>query len=400
MHDTTADRATAGWGERVPLWLRAVLPLALLAMVVLAVIRFGPASLARDAFPPVEELTIQRLAFPRPGLIRASVVNGGPEPVTIAQVMVDQAYWVHNLNGPRTLERLARRDITLRYPWVAGEPVTLTLVTSTGLTFSHVTDVAVRTPTPDARYLLTFALIGIYVGVIPVFIGLLWLPFLRGIDRKWVDFFLALTIGLLVFLGVDALAESLETAVLVPSAFQGISLALLGFVGAPLIINAIGKLRHSGGQRTPLYVATLVALGIGLHNLGEGLAIGTAYASGAVALGAFLVIGFLLHNTTEGLGIVAPLGRERPTLTQLMLLGLLAGAPTIIGAWIGGFSYSPALTTLFFALGAGAVAQVVWELWKMFRKREPGEGLFSPLNTLGLLLGMVIMYATGILVPA
>ena len=389
-----------GWGARVPLWLRGVLPLALLALVVLAVVRFGPANLAREAFPPVEELTIERLSFPQPGLIRASVVNGGPEPVTIAQVMVDQAYWVHNLNGPRTIERLGRRDITIRYPWVTGEPVTLTLVTSTGLTFSHVTDVAVRSPAPDARYLLTFALIGIYVGVIPVFIGLLWLPFLRAIDRKWVDFFLALTIGLLVFLGVDALAESLETAALVPGAFQGISLSLLGLVGAPLIINAIGKLRHGNGGRTPLYVATLVALGIGLHNLGEGLAIGTAYASGAVALGAFLVIGFLLHNTTEGLGIVAPLGRERPTITQLALLGLLAGAPTIIGAWIGGFTYSPALTTLFFALGAGAVAQVVWELWKMFRKRDAAAGLFSPLNTAGLLLGMLIMYATGLLVPA
>lgn len=400
MHDTTAGRAMTGWGARVPLWLRGVLPLALLALVVLAVVRFGPANLAREAFPPVEELTIERLSFPQPGLIRASVVNGGPEPVTIAQVMVDQAYWVHNLNGPRTIERLGRRDITIRYPWVTGEPVTLTLVTSTGLTFSHVTDVAVRSPAPDARYLLTFALIGIYVGVIPVFIGLLWLPFLRGIDRKWVDFFLALTIGLLVFLGVDALAESLETAALVPGAFQGISLSLLGLVGAPLIINAIGKLRHGNGGRTPLYVATLVALGIGLHNLGEGLAIGTAYASGAVALGAFLVIGFLLHNTTEGLGIVAPLGRERPTISQLALLGLLAGAPTIIGAWIGGFTYSPALTTLFFALGAGAVAQVVWELWKMFRKRDAAAGLFSPLNTAGLLLGMLIMYATGLLVPA
>lgn len=400
MHDTTAGRAVTGWGARVPLWLRGVLPLALLALVVLAVTRFGPANFAREAFPPVEELTIERLSFPQPGLIRASVVNGGPEPVTIAQVMVDQAYWVHNLSGPRTIERLGRRDISIRYPWVTGEPVTLTLVTSTGLTFSHVTDVAVRTPAPDARYLLTFALIGIYVGVIPVFIGLLWLPFLRGIDRKWVDFFLALTIGLLVFLGVDALAESLETAGLVAGAFQGISLTLLGLVGAPLIINAIGKLRHGNDARTPLYVATLVALGIGLHNLGEGLAIGTAYASGAVALGAFLIIGFLLHNTTEGLGIVAPLGRERPTFTQLALLGLLAGAPTIIGAWIGGFTYSPALTTLFFALGAGAVAQVVWELWKMFRKRDAAAGLFSPLNSAGLLLGMLIMYATGLLVPA
>jgi zinc transporter ZupT len=382
------------------LWLKGLAPLVLVALLVAIVLRMGPAGIFQSAFPPVEELTIERVMIPGPGELRVSVVNGGPEPVTVAQVMVDDAIWSHEVLGGRTIERLERRVIRIPYPWVEGEPHHIALVTSTGLTFGHDVAVATQSPTVGPRYLWTFALLGIYVGVIPVFLGLLWLPFLRGIDRKWVDFFLALTIGLLVFLGVDAMAEALETASLVPSAFQGISLALLGVAGAPLIISAIGRLRHADGARTPLYVATLVALGIGLHNLGEGLAIGTAYASGAVALGAFLVIGFLLHNTTEGLGIVAPLGRERPTFTQLALLGLLAGAPTIIGAWIGGFTYSPALTTLFFALGAGAVIQVVWELWKLFQRRDTSAGLFSPLNTAGLLLGMLIMYATGLLVPA
>ena len=385
----------------VPLWLRALGPLVLLAIVVFAVVQFGPGRLLTSSFPPVEELTINRLSFPRPGLIEVDVVNGGPEPVTVSQVMVDEAFWSHRIDGDRTIERLAVRTISIPFPWVEGEPLAVTLVTSTGLTFTAEAEVVTRSPVVDATYLTTFALIGIYVGVVPVFIGLLWLPFLRGIDRKWIDFFLALTIGLLVFLGVDALAESIETAVLVPSAFQGLGLALLGFVGAPLLINLVGR----GGTRraephSALYVATLVALGIGLHNLGEGLAIGTAYASGEVALGAFLVIGFLLHNTTEGLGIVAPLSGERPSLGTLAALGLLAGVPTVFGAWIGGFSYSPTLITLFFALGAGAVLQVVIELWKLFRRRGEGAGLFSPLNSAGLLAGMLIMYLTGLVVPA
>jgi zinc transporter ZupT len=252
----------------------------------------------------------------------------------------------------------------------------------------------------NARYLTTFALLGIYVGVIPVFLGLLWLPFLRGIDRRWLDFFLSLTIGLLVFLGVDALAEALETAGQVPGAFQGLGLVMLGAIGTPLALAALsGWKKGTEGGRSPLYVATLIALGIGLHNLGEGLVIGASYTSGEIALGTFLVLGFLIHNTTEGLGIVAPIAHERPSLRQLVLLGALAGVPTVLGAWIGGFSYSPALTTLFFAIGVGAIVQVVYELWRLFAKRA-GTSLAAPLNAAGLVLGLVIMYTTGLFVAA
>ena len=192
----------------------------------------------------------------------------------------------------------------------------MTLVTSTGLTFSGEVAVATRSPAVDARYLGTFALLGVYAGVIPVFIGLLWLPFVRAVDRRWIDFFLSLTIGLLVFLGVDALEEAIETAALVPGAFQGLALVLLGVAGhARWCSRRSGEWRaRARGERSPLYVAGLIALGIGLHNLGEGLAIGTSYATGEIALGTFLVVGFLLHNTTEGLGIVTPLADERPRL--------------------------------------------------------------------------------------
>jgi ZIP family zinc transporter len=175
---------------------------------------------------------------------------------------------------------------------------------------------------------------------------------------------------------------------------------LIGAVGTLLILAAVGRWRAGGrGERSPLYVAGLIALGIGLHNLGEGLAIGTSYASGEIALGTFLVIGFLLHNTTEGLGIVAPLAQERPRPGALVLLGVLAGVPTVLGAWIGGFTYSPAWTAFFLAVGAGAIAQVVYELGRLFVRRS-GGGLSAPLNVAGLLAGMLIMYATGLLVPA
>jgi zinc transporter, ZIP family len=384
----------------VPLWFKGLAPLVLLAALVLAFLRFGPVGVFRAAFPPVEELTLERIRLPQQGLMEVSVVNGGPEAVTIAQVMVDDANWVHTVDGSRRVGRLERRIVRIPYPWVEGEPHTVTVVTNTGLTFS--TDVAVATQSPpvDGRYLGTFALLGVYAGVIPVFIGLLWLPFVRAVDRKWIDFFLSLTIGLLVFLGVDALEEALETSALVPGAYQGAALVLFGLLGTPLVIGALGEWRaRAKGGRTPLWVAGLIAFGIGLHNLGEGLAIGTSYATGEIALGTFLVIGFLLHNTTEGLGIVTPLAGERPRTGALVLLGALAGLPTVVGAWIGGFTYSPVWTTLFFAVGAGAIVFVVYELWRLFARRS-GGGLLAPLNAAGVLAGMLVMYVTGLLVTA
>jgi zinc transporter ZupT len=382
----------------LPAWLLGVGPLLLLAGLLFALFRFGPLGLFDEAFPPVEELTIERIWFPEEGVMKVAVVNGGPEAVTVAQVAVDDAVWSHELDGARIIGRLERRVITVPYPWVEGEPHEVVLITETGLTFDAGVDVATTAPAVGGRYLGAFALLGMYVGVLPVLLGLLWLPFLRRIERRWVDFFLALTVGLLVFLGVDALLEAFEVAGEVPDAFQGTGLLLMGALGTPLAVNALGRSRRNAdGTAAPFQLALLVAFAIGLHNLGEGLAIGGAYASGAIALGAFLVVGFLVHNTTEGLAIVAPLAREKISLTRLVALGLLAGVTTILGAWIGGFSRSPIAITLFLAIGAGAVAQVVIELTRFFGRRAEG-GLTAPLNAAGLLLGLAVMYLTGLLV--
>ncbi len=383
---------------RVPTWAKGIAPLVVLALLVAAFVRVGPIGVFQQAFPPVEELTVERITLPRAGEMRVRVVNGGPAEVTIAQVLVDDAAWTYTIDGDATLGRLARRNITIPYPWVRGEPHEVKLVSSTGLTFSGDVAVATETPAVSPRYVSTFALLGFYAGVIPVFLGLLWLPFLRALEPHWVDFFLSLTVGLLAFLGVEALAEALETAGRVPGAFQGLGLVLLGLLGAPLAIAALAR-RSAGraGSTHPAWrVATLIALGIGLHNLGEGLAIGASYASGEIALGTFLVIGFLIHNTTEGLGIVAPLATEPTRLAQLAALGALAGGPTVIGAWIGGFTVSPTWSTLFFAVGAGAIVQVVLELLRLFLRR-PGGRVLTPLNSAGLMAGLLLMYGTGLL---
>ena len=280
-----------------------------------------------------------------------------------------------------------------------GEPVIITLVTSTGLTFNHEVPVAIATPELGLRYLGIFGLIGLYVGVIPVAIGLLWYPFLRNLSKQWTHFALALTGGLLIFLAVDSLHEALENAARVAGSLQGVPLVLLGVVGTLLSLEAVAgsRRRATEGADARRTVAFLVALGIGLHNLGEGLAIGAAYAVGEAALGAFLVVGFMLHNVTEGLGIVAPVARDRPSLQTLAALGAVAGLPTILGAWLGGVAFSPLLATLSFSIGAGAILQVVGVLYRVVRREADGP-LWQPLNAFGVVGGLLIMYGTGLLV--
>ncbi|MBI4512890.1 MAG: metal transporter [Gemmatimonadetes bacterium] len=398
---------TPARSSRARTWILGLGPLVILAGLVALFLRFGPLGVFRAAFPPVEELTIERVLFPTEDLIEVRVVNGGPQAVTVSQVMVDEAYWMFQIRPGATIPRLGRATVTLAYPWVAGEPLEIKLVSSTGLTFAEEVAVATESPRPDARYFSTFTLLGVYAGVVPVFLGLLWYPFLRGVSRRWMHFFLSLTVGLLIFLAVDALHEALETAARVPAAFQGVGLVALGTLGAILALVAVGRWLRAHGRggdarRERLSLAYLIALGIGLHNLGEGLAIGAAYAIGEIALGAFLVIGFAIHNTTEGFGIVAPVAQERPAVAQLALMGALAGVPTILGTWIGGFTYSPILATAFLALGAGAILQVVYEIGRLIaRETEAGWGAWASVtNAAGLVLGLVIMYSTALLVVA
>ena len=384
--------------HRVPTWLLGVLPLAALLALVAVFALANPLANFSGAFPPLEELTIQRVLFPGPGQIEVSVINGGPDPVTIAQTLVDDAYWQFAIEPGHTLERLEKATIHLAYPWVDGEPLPITLITSTGTTFGVEVDVAVQSPVSDGQTFVSYGLLGFYVGVVPVLLGMLWYPFMRQIDRRWVNAILALTIGLLIFLFVDTVLEALEIAAELPGVFQGVPLVIFGTLLSVGVLMAVGQRR---GKSTPLNVATLIALGIGLHNFGEGLAIGASFAAGAAALGSFLVVGFTLHNITEGVGIAAPLTKaERPKLLTFVGLALLAGAPAILGTWIGGLAFSPFLAVLFLSLGAGAILQVIYEVGKMLSRdaRQQEQPAISWVNFAALTAGVLIMYVTAFLV--
>jgi zinc transporter, ZIP family len=215
---------------------------------------------------------------------------------------------------------------------------------------------------------------------------------------------MALTIGLLAFLAIDGALEGVEIAGSGSGAFGGIELLVAGAAIAYLTLTALDRWlaerreRAAGAGAGAFRLALMVAVGIGLHNLGEGLAIGSAYALGELALGAFLVVGFAIHNTTEGLAIVAPLAAagRRPPLVRLAALGLIAGAPAILGALIGAAAYNAELSTFLLGIGVGAIAQVIVQLVPSIRDHA-GRAL-HPRSVAGILAGMVLLYATGLLI--
>ncbi|MFM9847506.1 MAG: ZIP family metal transporter [Hyphomicrobiaceae bacterium] len=376
------------------IWI--VLPLFILGLAGAWLFKSDPLSVFNTGAPPIEKLTFERRILDENG-IHLDVRAGGSEPMTIAQVQVDEAYWKFTQDPPGDLPRVTSAWLHIPYPWVLGEAHKVKVVTKTGTTFEHEIAVAVATPKANLNQLRPQALVGAFVGILPVAIGLLFYPALRRLGRDGINFVMALTVGLLVFLLVDTLEDAFEIAARAAAAFQGhvmvALVALMSFFG----LLALGR---RGGAPTGLALATYIALGIGLHNLGEGLAIGAAFATGAASLGTFLVLGFTLHNITEGVGIAAPLLKNRPSLAVFVGLALLAGAPAILGMWMGSLAHTPHWAAFALAIGAGAILQVIVEVSAYVVRSEDGStaALLSPGIIGGVVLGVVLMYTTGMLV--
>jgi len=397
--NSAAQELPRGWR----LW--ALLPLLLLvgAVAIFAASGTTLLDLVGRAPPPADEFDIRRVEF-KPGEIRIRVTNPQRQELTIAAVTVDDAIVPYSVDGPATLGRLRSSTIAVPFQWVEDDPYTVGVTSSSGIQTTFDVPAAVEARGASPRGFLGYALIGLLVGVVPVALGLGWLPSLRGSGPGWVAGFMALTAGLLSFLAVDALTEALDLQAGLPSGFQGPGLILLGVAASYLGLTFVAQRFSAAGGRersAPLEgvaLATLVAIGIGLHNLGEGLAIGSSIALGELALGTFLIVGFMVHNVTEGLGIAAPIADgARVSLGRLAVLALVAGAPAILGAWIGGFITSDVLGVLFFALAVGAALQVVVEVGRYVARRAPG-GLRSGPVIGGYLAGIAVMYVTGLLV--
>src|SRR5215212_7808905 len=430
-----------------PRWFASakMLAVALVPLVVLAAMIgfiFGPGQQFLGVGTPLPEISIERIEFQEGGKIIAFIRNTGPIDVTVAQADVNDRIQAAAIEPGKELQRLAEAKVIIPFPWNRGEAYEIGVTSSEGTRFSKAVNAAAPAPTPDIKQAAFFGLIGTYVGIIPVLSGLLWLPFIRRLSLRKYRFFLSLTAGLLVFLGIDALVEGSGIAAdSVAGVFHGqILIALVTILSFLALMYGSAKLgeRSKGRQEEeevgelssydsihasqakktldqqqqqqdrlvvkPVAMAMMISIGIGLHNFGEGLAIGASVVLGEIALGTFLIVGFMLHNTTEGFAIVSPLAktRVRRMVVKLIILGLIAGVPTIFGTWIGGFVYSPIAAIIFLSIGAGAIFQVVFLIYQGMAKAQNDSGKIMSDSSIiaGFAAGMLIMYVTGLMVPS
>ncbi len=385
--------------------LLALLPLFILGGVVYYLM--GPGTSFLYTTEPLPDVTVENAEF-KHGEIIAFIRNTGQDAVTIAQADINDRPWEALIKPTNVLPRMATAQVIMKFPWIEGVPYEIGITTSDGTRFTYEIEAAAPTPQPNVEQLSYFAILGSYVGVVPVMIGLLWFPFMSRMSKQWHNFFLSLTAGLLIFLAADALKESFEVTENIADAFRGEILIVTAVVATFLVLmmfsNRIttktvttGSMGISTKLVLGLSLSYMIAIGIGFHNLGEGLAIGAATALGAIALTKFLVIGFTIHNTTEGLAIIAPIAKQKARIMHLVALGLIAGVPTIAGTWIGGFTYMPVASIVFLAIGAGAIFQVVYSIFKWMNK-EMDSRIVSPHNVAGFIVGLVIMYFTGLLI--
>lgn len=409
--------------SRIKLVAVALIPFVVLGAMIALVL--GPGQQLINTGTPLPEVTIERIEFHESGGERIVVFirNTGPIEVSIAQADVNDRIHPAAIEPAKDLPRLAESRVIIPFPWNVGEPYEIGITTSDGTRFSRAVEAAAPAPEPSVEQASFFALIGAYVGVIPVLIGLLWFPFIRRLSKNQFGFFLSLTAGLLVFLGLDALIEGNEIAIEnVAGVFSGqILIAMVTILSFVALLYASEKLierakkksapvaemasssvhQQQLAAKTAMTISLMIAIGIGLHNFGEGLAIGAAVLLGQVALSTFLIVGFALHNTTEGLAIVAPMSRSiKIAIPKLVGLGMIAGLPTIAGTWIGGFLYSPIATIVFLSIGAGAIFQVVYSIYSWMKENEARTILSNASIIAGFAAGMLIMYITGLLIPS
>jgi len=247
------------------------------------------------------------------------------------------------------------------------------------------------------------ATLGLIAGLLPVYIGIVPLWFMKRVSESWRGLAVSVSLGILLFLFVDVTQEGLRLSGgtglnsslfvigLVLGVFAPVFLARRRRIETGLLFNQSPNTDERSKAR--FFTAYMIAVGIGMHNLGEGLAIGAAYSAGQFALTSVLVLGFALHNGTEGFGIVAPVSSLPLGIRAPIGMGFIAGFPTIVGSAIGFVAYSESIGALFFSVAAGALLYVIVELMRIAYISSRPERTFF-----GIVVGILLMYLTGILV--
>ena len=378
--------------------ISAIAPIVLLAILI--VFLLGPASTFLQFGIVLPEISIEKVEFTG-NEIQATVRNTGPIDVNVVVADVNDRIQPAAIEPDTHLERFETALVRIPFDWNEGQPYTVGLTIDDGTRFEKQIDAASASLEPNSELFVFLGIIGLLIGVVPIMIGLLWYPFIKKLGRNAFSFFLAFTIGLLLFLGLDAIEEAFEISnTHLASVFNGelliATVVILSFLGLYGIGNILIKRSEFSKLSKGLAISLMIAIGIGLHNLGEGLAVGAAIAFGEVALSTFLIIGFAIHNTTEGLAIAAPLTRTKSVIGKMIGFGMIAGIPAVFGTWIGGFSFSPFFTIIFLSIGAGAIFQVVFSIFRFVKEESDSFSNISIISGIGA--GLVVMYLTSIFI--
>tara|TARA_B100000676_G_scaffold1441_1_gene1323 strand:- start:17 stop:1180 length:1164 start_codon:yes stop_codon:yes gene_type:complete len=378
--------------------ISAIAPIVLL--VIMIAFLLGPASSFLQFGVVLPEVSIEKIEFVG-NEIQATVRNTGPIDVDVVLADVNDRIQPAAIEPDTSLKRFETALVRIPFDWNEGQPYEIGVTINDGTRFAKEVDAAFSALEPNLDLFVFLGMIGFLIGVIPIMIGLLWYPFIKKLGKNTFNFFLAFTMGLLIFLGIDAILESVEISENhLSSIFNGelliATVVILSFLGLYGMGKQLMKKIELSKLSQGLAISLMIAIGIGFHNLGEGLAVGAAIALGEVALSTFLIIGFATHNTTEGLAIAAPLTKSKAKIMKMIGLGLIAGAPAIFGCWVGGFSFSPFFTLVFLAIGAGAIFQVVLSIFQYMKEKSDllsNTSLFA-----GISVGLVIMYLTSVII--
>ena len=378
--------------------ISAIAPIVLLTIMI--VFLLGPASTFLQFGVVLPEVSIEKIEFTG-NEIQATVRNTGPVHVNVVLADVNDRIQPAAIEPDTSLERFETALVRIPFDWNEGQPYEIGVTINDGTRFAKGIDAAFPALEPNVDLFVFLGMIGFLIGVVPIMIGLLWYPFIKKLGKNTFNFFLAFTMGLLVFLGIDAVIEANEISENhLSSIFNGelliATVVILSFLALYGIGKQLTKKTEFSKLSQGLAISLMIAIGIGFHNLGEGLAVGAAIALGEVALSTFLIIGFATHNTTEGLAIAAPLTKSKAKIFKMIGLGLIAGVPAIFGCWIGGFSFSPLFTLIFLAIGAGAIFQVVLSIFQYMK--EKSEILSNTSLFAGVSVGLIVMYLTSVII--
>ncbi len=377
--------------------ISAIAPIVLLAIMIAFLL--GPASSFLQFGVILPEVSIEKIEF-KENEIQATVRNTGPTAVSVVLADVNDRIQPAAIEPDSSLERFETALVRIPFDWNEGQPYEIGVTTNDGTRFAKEVDAAFLSLEPSIDLFVFLGMIGFLIGVVPIMIGLLWYPFIKKLGKNSFNFFLAFTMGLLIFLGIDAMIEAAEISEShLSSIFNGelliATVVILSFLGLYGLAKNLAKTEFSKISKA-VTISLMIAIGIGFHNLGEGLAVGAAIALGEVALSTFLIIGFATHNTTEGLAIAAPLTKSKAKIVKMIGLGLIAGVPAIFGCWVGGFSFSPFFTLVFLSIGAGAIFQVVLSIFQYMK--EKSELLSNSSLFAGISAGLIVMYLTSVII--